>query len=142
MMRLGRLATIGLLIVALGGCAAINAARETITTAQSVAGSAVRALVGKDAVVITVSAFNSTKALATVYLEQKRCPRGVEQPTCRSPAVTKKIAKAMAQGTKARDALLDFAERHQGDGDFDLFSDLQTITGTLRSILAAYNIGG
>ncbi len=133
MRKLGIVALV-LLATTLGACAQINAAREAWQSAKSI-------VVSKNGVVIAVSTFNAAERTATVYLNQKKCPRGVQRPTCRSPAITEAIATAITEGQKARDGLIDFAEGHPGAlGDQGLYDALWGSIGTLKSFFAAYKI--
>ena len=53
------------------------------------------------------------------------------------------LARALGEGQKARDALLDFAEGHPGAiGDQGLYDALKASTALLKSIFKTYNIGG
>lgn len=133
MRKLGIVALV-LLATTLGACAQINAAREAWQSAKSI-------VVSKNGVVIAVSTFNAAERTATVYLNQKKCPRGVQRPTCRSPAITEALATAMTTGQAARDGLLDFAEGHPGAlGDQGLYDALRGSIGTLKGIFDAYRI--
>ncbi len=135
---------LAILLVAttLGGCQLFAKVQQHFQLAETIATKATEILVSKDFVTVAVSGFNAAKVTATIYLEQKRCPKGIERPDCRSPRITQQIKKFMAEGTRTRDELLTFAEKHQGEGDPNLFNDLQAIAGSLRSTLAAYGVGG
>jgi hypothetical protein len=128
-------AAAALLALSLGGCSSIDTFKQTWDVAKA-------AVVSKDGVVLAVSAFHAAEVTATVYNEQKKCPRGASRPTCRTPAITEMLAVAMTEGQKARDGLLDFAEGHPGAiGDQGLYDALKASTATLKSIFNAYQIG-
>lgn len=135
-MRHFRLAAAAALVaLSLGGCAAIDTIKQTWDAAKT-------AVVSKNGVVVAVSLFNAAEATGTVYLRQKKCPAGVQKPTCRSPEITETIGTAVVEGRKARDALLDFAEQHPGAiGDQGLYDALRAATATLKSIFKTYRIG-
>ena len=133
MRKLGMVALV-LLATTLGACAQINAAREVWQSAKSL-------VVSKNGVVIAVSTFNAAERTATVYLNQRKCPRGIQRPTCRSPAITEQIATAITEGQRARDGLLDFAEGPPGAlGDQGLYDALRVSIKTLRGIFDAYRV--
>lgn len=133
MRKLG-LAVALMLLSTLGACAQLQAVRDTWQSARNI-------VVSKNGVVIAVQTFNAAERTATVYLNQKKCPRGIQRPTCRSPAITEAIATAITEGQKARDGLLDFAEGHPGAlGDQGLYDALWGSIGTLKSFFAAYKI--
>lgn len=135
MRKLGLAAAMVLLSVSLGACAELAVVRQAMQAARS-------AVVSKDGVVLAVSTFHAVERTATVYLNQKKCPRGIQRPTCRSPAITETIATAITEGQKARDGLLSYAEGHPGAiGDQGLYDALRAATATIKSVFKAYNIG-
>lgn len=135
-MRNLRIAAAAVLIaLSLGGCQSIEFVRQTWDAVKSV-------VVSKDGVVVAVSLSRAAERTGTVYIGQKRCPPGVQRPTCMSPEIRETIATAMVEMRKARDALLDFVEAHPGTiGDQGLYDGLRAATSTLKSIFATYKIG-
>lgn len=134
MRKFGLAVALVLLSTTLGSCASLNTIKQTWDAAKNV-------VVNKNGVVIAVQTFNAAERTATVYLNQKKCPRNVQRPTCRSPAITEAIATAITEGQRARDGLLDFAEGHPGAiGDQGLYDALRGSIGTLKSFFAAYKI--
>lgn len=135
MRKLGLAAALVLMSVSMGACTELALIQRSVAAVQNV-------VVSKDGVVIAVSTFHAVERVATNYLEQKKCPRGIQRPTCRSPAITEKIATAITEGQRARDNLLDFAEGHPGTlGTQGWFDALRATTSTLKGIFKAYNIG-
>lgn len=118
----------------LGGCESLSTVRNAWNVATS-------ASVSATAVIVASDAFNAIEATATVYLNQKKCA-GPAKPTCRDPAVTRKIKPAILEGRKARDALIAFLETHPGQlGDKGLYDALQAAIGTAKSVMNTYGIG-
>lgn len=135
MRRMYMAAAVALLALSLGGCGTIDILRQTWDAAKSV-------VVSKDGVVVAVSLSRAAERTGTVYIGQKRCPPGVQKPTCMSPEIRETIATAMVEVRKARDALLDFVEAHPGTiGDQGLYDGLRAATATLKSIFTTYKIG-
>lgn len=134
-MRVLRFAAFMVLSLSLAGCGTVGVFEQTWQAAKTV-------VVSKNGVILAVSASRAAEKTGTVYLNQKRCPRGIQRPTCRSPEITETLATAMTEMRKARDALLDFVEAHPGEiGDQGLYDALKAATGTLKSIFTAYKIG-
>ena len=134
MRKIGLAVALVLLSTTLGSCAQLNFAKQAWDTVKSAA-------VSKNGVIIAVQTFNAAERTATVYLNQKKCPRGIQRPTCRSPAITEQIATAITEGQRARDGLLDFAEGHPGAlGDQGLYDALRVSIKTLRGIFDAYRV--
>lgn len=133
---LGLLLALVLLALPVSGCGTIEAIRSVLSTA-------VTAVISKDGVVLAVSAFHAAERTATVYIRQKHCPPGAQQPTCMSPPIREQLAVALEQGQRARDGLIAFAEGHPGAvGDQAVYDALRASTSTLKSIFATYKIGG
>lgn len=141
-MRAFKLAAVLLLSLSIGGCAGTRFGDE-IGVLKQTWNAAKTTVVSKDGVVVAVSVSRAAERTGTVYIGQKRCPAGVQRPTCMSPQIRDTIATAMIEMRKARDALLDFADAHPGEiGDQGLYDALKAATGTLKSIFATYKIGG
>lgn len=141
-MRVMRFAAAMLLSLTIAGCAGVGVIRDTWTTAQSI-------VVSKKAVIIAVSLSRAAERTGTAYIQQKRCPVGVQRPTCMSPEIRETIATAMVEMRKARDKLLDFIDEHPCPtagpctiGAQGLYDALRGTIGTLKSILTTYKIGG
>ena len=134
MRKIGLAVALVLLSTTLGACAQIGAAKEAWDSLKT-------QTVSKTGVVVAVQVFNAAERTATIYLNQKKCPRGVQRPICRSPVITEKIATAITTGQSARDGLLDFAEGHPGAiGDQGLYDALRGSIKTMKGIFDAYRV--
>lgn len=141
-MRSLRLAAALLLSLTIAGCAGTRIGEE-FKVIQQTWNAAKTTVVSKDGIVVAVSLSRAAERTGTVYIGQKRCPAGLQRPTCMSPPIRETIATAMSEMRKARDALLDFVATHPGEiGDQGLYDALKASTATLKSIFATYKIGG
>lgn len=138
MRKFGLAVALVLMSTTLGACAQQLAQLKAVSDTWQ---AAKELTVSKNGVVLAVSTFNAAERTATVYLNQKKCPRGVQRPTCRSPAITETIATAITAGQAARDGLLDFAEGHPGAlGDQGLYDALRGSIRTLKGVFDTYRI--
>jgi hypothetical protein len=135
-MRVLRFAAVLLLSFSIAACAPFSVVKQTWDVAKT-------AVVSKNGITVAVSLSRAAERTGTVYIGQRRCPAGVQRPTCMSPQIRDTIATAMIEMRKARDALLDFVDAHPDQiGDQGLYDALKASTGTLKSIFATYKIGG
>lgn len=119
----------------LAGCGTLSFVKQTWDAAKEM-------VVSKNGIIIAVSLSRAAEKTGTVYIQQKRCPPGIQKPTCMSPEIRETIATAMTEMRKARDALLDFVDAHPGEiGDQGLYDALKASTATLKSIFTTYKIG-
>ena len=120
------------LALALTGCANLQNAWNTLTTAQ----------VTTTQVSVAGNTFDALEATATRYLQLSRCS-GTNGPICRDPAVTKKVISAVRAGRVARNNLEQFFTDHPGQlGPQGLYDALQASITTLQSVITTYNIKG
>ena len=114
--------------LALGSCAQLQNAYDTVTGAS----------VSPAAVYVAVNSFDAVEATATNYLQLSKCV--VAGPTvCRSPAATKQIIPAVRSGRVARTNLEQFLKDNPGKlGPTGLYNALTSTTSTLQTIMQQY----
>lgn len=142
MRQLRTAAAMVLIGLTLAACATGTPLGDAITTVQQTWTAAKSAVVSKNGIIIAVSVSRAAEKTGTVYINQARCPAGIQKPTCMSPPIRETIATAMIEMRKARDSLLDFVDAHPGEiGDQGLYDALKATTATLKSIFTTYKIG-
>lgn len=122
------------LLLALGGCAALQKAENAFSTLSG-------ASVSPEAVVVAANTFDALEATATNYLRLKKCSPSTG-PVCRNPDATKVLIPAIQNARKARNDLEDFLTDHPGQlGPQGLYDALQLSINTIEGIVATYHIG-
>jgi hypothetical protein len=127
-----RILGIGLLALALSGCAAIQQDWAIVTGAT----------VSPAAVIVAGNAFDAVEATATNYLTFCKANRTVAG--CGSyVAARKAILPAVRSGRVARNNLENFLTANPGQlGPSGLYNALVTSINTLQAVAAQYNITG
>lgn len=118
--------------LALGGCANLTNAWNTLTSSQVTASQ----------VAVAGNTFDGLEAIATGYLRLTKC-NGANGPICRDPTATKQIISAIRGGRVARNNLEQFFKDHPGQlGPQGLYDALQTAISTLQGIFSQYHVTG
>jgi len=121
-----------ILVLALGGCAQLTNAYDTLTGVT----------VSPTAVYVAANAFDAVEVTATNYLKLPKCT-GANGPVCRNPTATAQIIPAVRAGRVARTNLESFMAQNPGAlGPTGLYNALTSATATLQAIVSQYNIGG
>lgn len=119
----------------LAGCASLERAKTTWDAVTS-------AKIAPQTVILAADTFDALEATGTVYISQKKCPKGINVPTCRDPGITKTIIENVKTGRKARDAMIAFLKAHPGElGDSGLYDALNLAVATLQDIFEKNKIG-
>lgn len=129
-----RFAVIAAGLLAVGGCAQVQNAWSTVTTAAT-------ATVPVSAVSVAGNTFDGLEATATNYL---RACRTMSSPpaTCSNKAVKAKIIASVRAGRVARNDLEDFYKSHPGQlGPQGLYDALQQAISSLQAVISTYKIG-
>lgn len=125
---------IAALALSLGACAELKNAWDVVTTAT----------VSPTLVVVAANSFDAVEATATQYLKLPKCVKGTASAPgiCRSRSGTAMLIPAIKSGREARDELLQFMQDHPGQlGPKGAYDALIGATGSLKAIMAQYNIG-
>jgi hypothetical protein len=116
-----------LAVVMLAGCANLQKAYDTVTSAK----------VPVKTIIVAANAFDGLKITAKnyiVYCSPVPAPTG-----CDDTVIQTKLIPAIKSGTLARNSLEDFLATHPGElGDKGLYDALTSANSTISAVVAAY----
>ena len=122
-----RLLVVLFLASALVGCAKIESAYQTVTSAT----------ITVQQVYIAANAFDAIEASATQYLRLPVCGK----LPCRNPSATNSLVASIRAGRLARNKLeLAVASSPTAPVDANLFATLTSSTTTIKAILAEFGV--